>query len=474
MAIITSRKAGVKAMDGTTINTDMTHGNIRRILIKFAIPMILSLITQQLYNITDMIIVGKFLGVNELAAVGNAGTIISVLITLSGGLELGSEIIFAKYAGNKKYKDILTGIKSILVFGAISGLCISILGLFIKPFILTWLKVPDELLKLTNSYIGIYIAGMACVFLYDISRAIIVALGDAKSSMYLLVFSSALNILLDLFFICILKLGVGGAALATVLAQFSGMVIALFILKIKIKPYAKEYKTPFMDLKKIREILHISIPTILQQIILSLSALFLQSLVNPYGSEVISGYLAVNKIMLFGMLIVIGISQALSIFTAANSGDNSVSRIKEAYKFSMKIVTTYLMVLVGINLLLPKYLIGIFIDVKNSMNAYEFAKDYLQLSFITYFAYGWKIMNENLLRGFSRMKDFLRSNLSDLFIRMITTYVLVSLFSLHGFWMGNMLGKVVSFFLSTYGIKKGQLLTKDFISGSTQLKEHKN
>ncbi len=83
-------------------------------------------------------------------------------------------------------------------------------------------------------------------------------------------------------------------------------------------------------------------------------------------------------------------------------------------------------------------------------------------------------MNENLLRGFSRMKDFLRSNLSDLFIRMITTYVLVSLFSLHGFWMGNMLGKVVSFFLSTYGIKKGQLLTKDFISGSTQLKEHKN
>ncbi len=231
MAIITSRKAGVKAMDGTTINTDMTHGNIRRILIKFAIPMILSLITQQLYNITDMIIVGKFLGVNELAAVGNAGTMISVLLTLSGGLELGSEIIFAKYAGNKKYKDILTGIKSILVFGAISGLCISILGFFIKPFILTWLKVPDELLKLTNSYIGIYIGGMACVFLYDISRAIIVALGDAKSSMYLLVFSSALNILLDLFFICILKLGVGGAALATVLAQFSGMVIALFILK---------------------------------------------------------------------------------------------------------------------------------------------------------------------------------------------------------------------------------------------------
>lgn len=451
-------------MDGTTMNMDMTQGNIRRVLIKFAIPMILSLITQQLYNIADMIIVGKYLGVNELAAVGNAGTIISVLITLSGGLELGSEIIFAKYAGNKKYKDILTGVKSILVFGFISGICISIVGLLIKPFILTWLKIPDGLLEFTDSYISIYIAGMACVFLYDISRAIIVALGDAKSSMYLLIFSSALNILLDLFFICIFKLGVSGAALATVLSQLLGMLITLFLLKKKIKPYSSEFKTPIMDFKKIREILSISIPTIIQQIILSLSALFLQSLVNPYGSEVISGYLAVNKIMLFGMLIIIGISQALSIFTAANSGDNNLGRIKEAYTFSMKIISAYLFVLVGINLLLPKYLIGIFIDVKNNATAYEFAKDYLQYSFLTYFVYGWKIMNENLLRGFSRMKDFLRSNLSDLFVRMLSTYMLVYLFAINGFWMGNMLGKVVSFIISIYAIKKGQLFTKDTVT----------
>lgn len=458
-------------MDVTMENMDMTHHNIKRVLIKFAIPMILSLVTQQLYNIADMVIVGKFLGVNELAAVGNAGTVILILVTLSGGLEMGSEIIFAKYAGNRKHKDILVGVKSILVFGFTSGICISILGLILSPFILTWLKVPDALVSLTQSYTTIYIGGMVCIFLYDISRAIIVALGDAKSPMLLLLFSSALNILLDLFFICILKLGVGGAALATILAQFFGMFMALFILKKKLKPYRKEFKTSTMEFKKIREILSISIPTIIQQLILSLSALFLQSLVNPYGSQVISGYLAVNKIVLFGMLIVIGLSQALSIFTAANSGESHLHRVKDAYKFSMKIATAYLFVITGINLLFPKYLIGIFIDIKANADAYHFAKDYLQFSFLAYFAYGWKIMNENLLRGFSRMKDFLRSNLTDLFVRMIATYILVYVASLNGFWMGNMLGKVVSFIISVYAIRKGQLFAKGIITNNNSVIE---
>lgn len=451
-------------MDGSIGNTDMTNGNIRRVLIKFAIPMILSLITQQLYNVADMVIVGKFLGVKELAAVGNAGTVIQVLITLSGGLEMGSEIIFAKYAGNKKHKDILTGAKSILMFGLIGGIFLSILGLLLNPLILSWLKVPDELLSLTHSYISIYIAGMACIFIYDISRAIIVALGDAKSSMFLLLFSSVLNIVLDLFFICVLKSGVGGAALATILAQFSGMLIALFILKKKLSPYAKEIKTPLMDFKKIREILSISIPTIVQQIILSLSALFLQSLVNPYGSEVISGYLAVNKIMLFGMLIVIGLSQALSIFTAANSGQNNVTRIREAYILCMKITSVYLLLLIVVNFIFPKYLIGIFIYIKNNMEAYEFARKFLQFSILTYFMYGWKIINENLLRGFSRMKDFLRSNLTDLFVRMIMTYIFVCLISLNGFWIGNMLGKIASFIVSVYAIRKAHLFVKNIAS----------
>jgi len=226
---------------------NMLNGNIRKTIFKFAIPMILSLITQQLYNVVDMIIVGWFLGVNELAAVGNAGTIVSILIALSGGLEMGSEVIFARYLGGKKYADIVQGVKSILLFGLISGLCISAVGLFLQKPILSWIKVPENLVADTGTYISIYIAGLAGIFLYDISRAIIVALGDAKGSMMLLILTSFLNVCLDLLFICVFHWGVAGAAIATILSQIIGMFIVLFMVKKKLAPYIKEYKAMPID-----------------------------------------------------------------------------------------------------------------------------------------------------------------------------------------------------------------------------------
>lgn len=440
---------------------DMTNGNIKKTLFKFALPMIFSLITQQLYSVVDMIIVGRYLGVNELAAVGNAAAVVQILVTLSGGLEMGSEVIFAKLAGEKKYKEILIGVKSILVFGFISGLCITVIGLSMKTSILAWINIPRELYKDTGIFISIYITGIAGIFIYDISRAIIVALGDSRSSMLLVIFTSILNVLLDLLFICIFHMGVGGAAFATILSQIIGMIITLAIVRRKMLPYIKEYTASSVQLIKIKEILSISIPTIIQQLVLSLSSLVLQTLVNPYGSEVISGYMAVNKIILFGMLIVIGISQALSIFISSNCGAKQTNRISEGYRISLIFSTIYLLFIATSNFLIPKYLIGAFIDINKNPEAYEFAKIYLQFSFFTYLFYGWKIINENVLRGFMLMKEYLYSNLSDLVVKIASTYVLVWAFSLNGFWIGNMLGKIISLIISILAIRHSSLLKKN-------------
>ncbi|MDF2941443.1 MAG: multidrug efflux protein [Herbinix sp.] len=440
---------------------DMTTGNIKKTLFNFALPIILSLITQQLYNVVDMIIVGRYLGVKELASVGNAGIIVQILITLSGGLEMGSEVIFAKYIGAKRFKDILVGVKSILLFGLISGLFITVLGVWLKTPILSWINVPNELSSDTGIYMSIYIAGLAGIFLYDISRAIIVALGDAKCAMLLVILSSVLNIFLDLFFICVLHMGVGGAALATILSQIIGMVIALVVLRKKLQPFSKEYKSTTFELGKIKEILSIAIPSAAQQTILSLSSILLLTLVNPYGSEVISGYVAVNQIMLFGMLVVIGISQTLSIFTASNSGAGKIDRIREGYLICILFSTGYLFCVIASNFIIPKYMLGAFIDISKNQVAYQFAKNYLQFSSITYLFYGWKIMNESILRGFMRMREYLFSNLSDLIIKLIMTYILVTQFSLPGFWMGNMIGKIVAFVISMLIISRRHLLKKD-------------
>ena len=442
---------------------DMTKGNIRKTLFNFALPMIFSLITQQLYSVVDMIIVGRYLGVNELAAVGNASLVVQILVTLSGGLEMGSEVIFAKYIGEKKYKDIIIGVKSILLFGFISGLCITVIGVCIKAPILSWINVPYELYADTETYISIYIAGISGIFLYDISRAIIVALGDSRCSMILVILTSFLNVVLDLFFICALHMGVGGAALATILSQIIGMIITLAILRKKMHPIVNENKSSSIQFKKIKEILSISVPTIFQQLILSSSSLFLQTLINPYGSEVISGYMTANKIMLFGMLIVIGISQALSIFISSNSGAKQINRIREGYKICMVFSAVYLLFAAASNFLIPKYLIGTFIDIHRNPIAYQFAKVYLQFSCLTYLFYGLKTINESVLRGFLMMKEYLSSNLSDLVVKITATYFLVSQFSLSGFWIGNMLGKVISLIICILAIRNNNLLQKNSV-----------
>lgn len=440
---------------------DMTNGNIKKTLFNFALPMIFSLVTQQLYNVVDMVIVGRYLGVNELAAVGNAGAVVQILMTLSGGLEMGSEVIFAKYIGEKKYKDIIIGVKSILFFGFISGLCITLIGVCLKTPILSWINVPIQLYADTGIYISIYISGIAGIFIYDISRAIIVALGDSKCSMILVILTSLLNVVLDLLFILVFHMGTGGAAFATILSQIIGMIIALVILRKKMQPFIKRYSSSSMQFKKIIEILSISVPTIFQQLILSLSALFLQTLVNPYGSEVISGYMAVNKIMLFGMLVVIGISQSLSIFIASNSGAKQTNRIKEGYRICIQFSTVYLLCVAASNFLIPRYLIGAFIDISENPIAYQFAKNYLQFSCLAYLFYGWKIINESVLRGFLMMKEYLYSNLSDLIIKIVSTYFLVAQFSLNGFWIGNMLGKVIAFVICMLAIWHNHLLNQN-------------
>ncbi|KGK90099.1 MATE family efflux transporter [Clostridium sp. HMP27] len=433
---------------------DISIGNTKKTLFKFALPMILSLITQQLYTVVDMIIVGQYLGVNELAAVGNAAAVVQILITLSGGLEMGSEVIFAKFVGEKKYGDIVIGVKSILLFGLASGLCITIIGLWIKSPILSLINVPGQLYKDTGTYISIYILGIAAIFIYDISRAIIVALGDSRSSMILVIFTSFLNVVLDLLFICVFKMGVGGAAFATILSQITGMIISLIMLRRKVVLFILDHEPIIsIELSKIKEILSISVPTIIQQLILSLSSLVLQVLVNPYGSEVISGYMTANKIMLFQMLIIIGISQALSIFISSNFAAKQIDRIREGYRISLIFSAIYLLCIAVSNFLIPKHLIGTFIDINKSPAAYEFAKNYLQFSFLTYLFYGWKILNESVLRGLLMMKKYLYSNLSDLMVKIVATYFLISQFSLGGFWIGNMLGKVISLIISILAIR---------------------
>lgn len=439
--------------------SNFTKGSIKKRMIVFSIPIIFSLITQQLYQVADTIIVGKFLGVDELASVGNAGSIIGVFIVISGGIEMGCEVILARYMGKEQYQTIFLSAIGILLFAGCTALCLSAVSIAMEKPIFILMKIPPELWNLTSQYMTICSCGFISFYIYDISRAILISTGDAKTPFLIVVMTSFLNIILDLFFICGLNKGIAGAAMGTVFSQTIGMLVVLRIVikRIKAMPHNKvKFIFPKAQLK---EVLLLSCPLMIQQGILSLSVLLLQSLINPFGSEMISGYIAANKIIMLLMIVVIGLCQTLSIFTAQNLGANQSDRIQKGYRFSVQIVILYVIFVVILNFIFAKPMLSVFVHTKEYPSAVEFGAHYLTCNSIMLLFYGLKNMNESILRSYAKMRAFLISNVSDLLVRVGMTATLIPFFALDSFWIANTLGAYTAFIMSILLIRHYKIKT---------------
>lgn len=415
----------------------------------FSLPIVLSMFAQQLYNIVDTMIVGRFLGINELAAVGNAGSIIMVFIVVSGGIELGSQILVSQYVGKNETAKIASGSVNFLFIGMSVAILLTILGIFGLPLFYKIIQLPDELITLTNIYAITYMAGIVFIYGYDISRSILTSLGYSKICFYFVLSSSLINIVLDLIFICILKMGVFGAALATILSQFVLMIFSFYYLYHQIKDYPEFSFFPHFDYSQIKELIHITIPSIFQQFVITCSFIFIQAMINPFGSETISGFVSVNKVLTLARIPIIGFSHAFSIYATQMIVKEENQKLKEIYCFFTKISFFYSFIISIFFLIFTPYFCLPFFDVREYPIAFNFFKTYLLCSIPMMFLCTIKFMNENLLRSHIFMKKFLISNFSDLFFKIGITYLIVS-FSTHAFWMGEMVGKLVAVMISTY------------------------
>ena len=418
----------------------------------FSIPIILSMFTQQFYNVADTMIVGQFLGVDELAAVGNAGTIVMLFIVVSGGIELSSEIIFSRYLGKKDLQKIANGSINIIAIALTISITLVALGFLCLPTLYRWIHLPNELIPFTNAYIMTYIIGVPFIYVYDISRAIITALGDSKHCFYFVFGSSLLNIILDLLFICVFHLGVFGAALATIIAQALFMFVAFYHLYNKIKDYPGFTWRPHIDMIQVKELIHITIPSVIQQFVITCSFIFIQSMINPFGSEIISGFVAVNKVLTLSRIVVLGFTQAFSIYAAKMIVSQEFTELKKIYIFFIKLSLIYMTLIAFLFFIFPHLLCQPFFSIDNYHEGYQFFKTYLQCSIAMMFMSIFKFMNESLLRSSMNMTYFLICNLSDLFIKIIATYMLLSPLVTNAFWSGETIGKFVSFLLSFFFI----------------------
>ena len=313
-------------------DVDMTQGSITRHIISFALPLLIGNLFQQLYNTVDTWVVGNYVSNNAFSAVGTVGPVTNLLIGFFSGLASGAGVVISQYYGAHKHDKVQDAVHTAIVMTLILAALFTAVGLAMVPLMLRLIKMPAEVIPEATTYLSIYFAGISGLMIYNMGAGILRAIGDSQRPFYFLVVCAIMNIILDLTFVCLLKMGVEGVAIATVLSQaVSAVLVIITLLKtdscIKVQP--RKLK---LHLDMLGKIIKVGIPAALQMAITSFSNIFVQSYINFFGADCMSGWTAYGKIDQLLFLPMQSIALAGTTFVGQNLGCNQVDRAKEGVK----------------------------------------------------------------------------------------------------------------------------------------------
>lgn len=322
----------------------MTEGNIAKQLFFFSIPLILGNLLQQLYNTADSIVVGNFVGSNALAAVGSGTVLINLIIAFSQGTAVGAGVVIAQYIGAKHKEKLSEAVHTSVAIALIIGAALSLFGVLFSKTLLIWMKTPKEVLSESVVYLRIYFAGLIFNVIYNMAAGIMNAAGNSKRSLRYLAYASVTNIILDLLFVGLLKMGIMGAALATDISQLlSGVLSMLFLMRVN-----EDYKVTLKKIKLHKEsakkIIRVGLPTGLQNTVISISNVLVQSGINGFGATAMAGFGAYLKVDGFNILPVLSFSMAATTFVGQNYGAGKIDRVKKGMWITLGMVTLYTIV----------------------------------------------------------------------------------------------------------------------------------
>lgn len=313
----------------------MTSGSIPKQMVFFALPILLGNLFQQLYNTVDSLIVGNFLGSQALAAVSSSGNIIFLMIGFFNGVAIGAGVVISRYFGAREIERMQKAIHTTVAFGLIVSFFMTLIGIFFTPTLLRWMSTPESVMDASVTYFKIYFLGSFGSIMYNFFVGILQAVGDSKHSLYYLIVSSVVNIVLDLFFIAILKMEVGSAAMATIISQYISAGLCLYLL-------LTTSGTHRIFLSKIRihkeflgEILKYGLPSGFQNSIIGLANVVVQSNINSFGDMAMAGCGAYSKIEGFAFLPITSFTMALTTFVGQNLGARQYDRVLKGAKFGM-------------------------------------------------------------------------------------------------------------------------------------------
>ena len=468
---------------------DMLKDAPGKSLFFFALPMILGNLFQQFYNMADSVIVGRYVGEDALAAVGASYSLTTVFIMIAIGGGIGASVITSQYLGAREYGKMKISVYTALISFAAVSIVLGAFGFVMCQRILLALRTPANILEDAVLYLRIYFVGLPFLFMYNVLSAVFNALGNSKTPLYLLLFSSVLNIFLDLFMVLALHLGVAGVAIATVTAQGLSAVISFLLLIGALRKFrggaqvcgsgltAEAWKRQEAELEReigcrelvsaeankakrkadrermyslemLGSMVKIAIPSMVQQSIVSIGMLLVQSVVNGFGSSVLAGYTSGMRVESICIVPMIATGNAMSTFTAQNLGAGNPDRVKKGYFTAYGIVIGFAVLILAVLSLFHVSIISAFIEDGSSIEAFAAGDQYLRFIRFFFVFIGMKAITDGVLKGAGDVAVFTLANLVNLGIRVFVSFRFAGIWGVEAVWYAVPMGWSVNYLIS--------------------------
>lgn len=436
------------------MNKDLTVGNPASVLWKFCLPLFGSIIFQQLYNIADSFVAGKFIGENALAAVGNSYEITLIFIAFAFGCNIGCSVIVSQLFGAKKLGEMKTAVYTTFVSSAVLCAVLMAGGTIFCDSLLHLINTPENVFADSRLYLDIYIMGLPFVFFYNVATGIFSALGDSKTPFIFLAASSTSNIFMDILFVTAFKMGVAGVAWATFLCQGVSCVLAVGFVLRRLKGVETDEKSHIFSFPIFCRIAVIAIPSILQQSFISVGNIVIQGVINSFGSSVMAGYSASVKLNNLVITSLTTLGNGISNFTAQNIGANKMERVRQGFAAGLKLVWALCLPLVALYLLGGRALVNIFMN-EPSAEAMDTGVQFLRILSPFYFVVSTKLVSDGVLRGAGLMKEFMVATFTDLILRVGLAIGLAKVLGVVGIWCAWPIGWSIATVMSVIFYNRG-------------------
>ena len=444
------------------MNKDLTVGKADKVLWKFCLPLFGSVIFQQMYNIADSLVAGKFIGENALAAVGNSYEVTLIFIAFAFGCNIGCSVIVSQLFGAKQFHKMKTAVYTALIASMVLCLILMTLGIVLSSTMLELIHTPAMIMKDSKLYLDIYVWGFPFLLFYNIATGIFSGLGDSKTPFIFLACSSTANILVDIWFVKGFHMGVAGVAWATFICQGVSCILSMLVVFRRLHKVKLEEKTVFFSWELLNRIAVIAVPSIFQQSFISIGNIIIQGVINGFGPGVIAGYAAAVKLNNLVITSLTTLGNGISNYTAQNIGAGKLPRIKEGFRAGVKMVWSLCVPFAILYVLCGEFLINIFLE-KPSMDALNTGILFLRILAPFYFVISVKLATDGILRGAGMMKHFIVATFSDLILRVMLAIVLAGFFGSVGIWCAWPIGWGVGTTLSLMFYRTGPWMKKSSI-----------